>query len=195
MPYDLVNPLRRKGLGIRAERFAKGFARAQIACISKVALVLLGHSQDTMKNSVFLKFRSCSTEYGLPVEAVVEIIRIVALQPVPDPTPDLVGMINLRGQVLPVFDLCRTLALGDRPLTLRMYIIIAEVSDETIGLLVDDVLDVVQTPDSQYRESSGSNQQDNYTAGVIRNGSELLTILNLRPYLERSPEGLDSTLP
>src|SRR5438046_393512 len=139
-----------------------------------------------MSERTFLKFSAGPAVFGLPVTQVVETIRVVAITPVPSPSPDLLGIVNVRGRVTPVFDLCRTLELGDRPLTLRMYIVIASVGAETIGLLVDDVLDVVTVPVAYFQSSRALGGSDSYTSGIVRAGSELLTVLDLAPFLDRA---------
>lgn len=140
-----------------------------------------------MTERTFLQFRVADSVYGIPVTGVIEIIRIVAFQPIPNPTPDLLGMINLRGRIIPVFDLCRTLGLEDRPLSLRMYIVLADVAGEALGVVVDDVLDVVAVPADQYQVSRALGGVDSFTAGVARVASDLLTVLNLAPLLDRAP--------
>jgi purine-binding chemotaxis protein CheW len=133
-----------------------------------------------------LQFRSGTSVYGLPVTDVIEIIRIVALSSVPSPLADLVGMINLRGRVIPVFDLCRALGHGERPINLRMYIIIIDVGGEAIGIVVDDVLDVITIPEDQFQISRALAAAESFTAGVARAGVNLLTILNPAPFVQRA---------
>ncbi|HQR38196.1 MAG TPA: chemotaxis protein CheW [Blastocatellia bacterium] len=141
-----------------------------------------------MTEQTFLQFRAGVSQFGLPVTQVVEIIRIAAFAPVPDPSPDLLGMINLRGRVIPVFDLCRTLQMGDRPLSLRMYIIIAEVEREAVGILVDDVIDVVGVPSESFQTSRALAGGATFTLGVARVGSRMLTVIDLHPLLDRTPQ-------
>jgi purine-binding chemotaxis protein CheW len=148
-----------------------------------------------MRERTFLQFRAGASAYGLPVTSVVEIIRVVAFAPVPDPSPDLLGMINLRGRVIPVFDLARSLGDGERALTLRMYVVIAEVGGEAVGVLVDDVLDVVTVPDDGYQVSRTLAGGSAFTAGVARVGAGMLTILNLSPLLDRAPAGAPAPEP
>jgi purine-binding chemotaxis protein CheW len=139
-----------------------------------------------MSEHTFLKFSAGPATFGLPVADVVETIRVVAIEPVPSCAADLLGVVNVRGRVIPVFDLCRTLSLADRPLSLRMYIIIVSVAAETIGLLVDDVLDVVTIPLRDYQVSGAVGGPDSYTAGVARAGVDLLTVLDVHPFVGRS---------
>jgi purine-binding chemotaxis protein CheW len=140
-----------------------------------------------MSERTFLQFRVGPTAFGVGVTSVVEIIRIVALAPVPDAARDLLGVINLRGRVVPVFDLCRSLDLGVRPLSLKMYIVIVEVGGETIGVVVDDVLDVTSVPDDQVRASRAVGGGRTFAAAVARVDDEMVTLLNLEPLLDRMP--------
>ncbi len=141
-----------------------------------------------MSDRTLLQFRAGSSVFGLPVASVVEIIRIVAPSPVPDPAPDLVGVINLRGRIVPVFDLCRSLQLGERPLSLRMYIVIADVDGEHIGIIVDDVLDVATIPDAQFQVSRAMAATKTFASGVARINDEMVTVLSLLPLVERARE-------
>ena len=147
---------------------------------------LFAKAPTVMSERTFLQFRVAGSVYGLPVACVVEIIRIVECQPVPNPAPDLIGMINLRGRVIPVYDLGRSLGLGERPMSLRMYVIIAEVEGEALGVLVDDVVDVVTVADAEFQVSRVLAGADSFAAGVARVGPDLLTVLNLGPLIDRA---------
>jgi chemotaxis signal transduction protein len=137
-----------------------------------------------MSERAFLKFRVGPAVFGLPVAEVAEVVPIVAFAPATHPSPDLLGLIDLRGRILPVFDLCRTLDLGERPLTLRMRIVVAEDAGEAIGLLADEVLDVVTVPAASVRAATAA---DPFAAGEVRAGGELWTVPSLRPFLDRAP--------
>src|SRR5262245_58327003 len=117
-----------------------------------------------MSERTFLKFSAGPTSFGLHATDVVETIRVVAISPVPTGAKDLLGVINVRGKVIPVFDLCRTLDLAERPISLRMYIVIASVGRDTLGILVDDVLDVVTVPSEEYQVSRAVTGPESYTA-------------------------------
>lgn len=140
-----------------------------------------------MSDRTFLHFRSGSETYGLPAGRVVQIIRIVACTPVPNSAPELLGLVNLRGRVLPVFDLNRALHGQDRPLSLRMYVVITEVDGEPLGVVVDDVLDVVTVPEDQYQSSRALSADAPFSDGVARVGSQIFTVLNLSPLIDGRP--------
>jgi purine-binding chemotaxis protein CheW len=142
---------------------------------------MLGQSPIRMSERTFLQFQVGPSAFGLPVSRVVEIIRVVAFAPVPSASPNLLGMVNVRGRVIPVFDLCRALGLGERPLTLRMYIVITEAAGEAFGVLVDDVNDVVTFDDDSFQASRALAGAGSYAAATARKGDLLLTILDLAP--------------
>lgn len=77
------------------------------------------------------------------IDAVREIVAMMAVEDLDERTGRCRGMVNLRGDVVPVFD-----ATGsDAPLHPRRFILIAPMGDGPVGLVVDDVLDVVAVPE------------------------------------------------
>jgi purine-binding chemotaxis protein CheW len=84
--------------------------------------------------------------YALPIEDVQEIQQIVAMNEVPDRTPGLVGVINLRGQVVPAIDLRQLLGMDSRPYVLETPMVIAHSRGGLAALIVDDVEDVASVP-------------------------------------------------
>jgi purine-binding chemotaxis protein CheW len=134
-----------------------------------------------MSNTTFLKFSLGEAAFGLPVAQVEETIRVVALTSVPSQVPGLLGVVDVRGRVIPVFDLVETLGQARRPLSLRMYIVIASLGADAVGLLVDDVLDVIDVPGGQFQLEGALGGGESYIAGVARVGDDMLTILSLAP--------------
>lgn len=155
-------------------------------CNGPRPVVLLGRFLfRAMSDHTFVQFAVGESVFGLPVGSVAEIVRVVAPAPVPGAHDDVLGMVNLRGRAVPVVELARALGLGSRPISLRMYIIVAEVERDLLGLLVDDVLDVVSVPADQYRSSRALAGEGSLAAGVASVGGSLLTVLELSPLLDR----------
>ena len=87
------------------------------------------------------------TRFGIGVENVQEIIRQQPLTRVPLAAPDICGLMNLRGQVIPVVDLpCR---LGLRHIACgiveeTIYNVIVNTSDDVVSFVVDDIGDILE---------------------------------------------------
>src|SRR6185312_5335334 len=86
-------------------------------------------------------------EYGVPIEQVREIVRYAEPRPVASELPWMLGVIGLRGRLVPVHDLAGRLQIaGDQatpaapPASAKLVIV--EQGGEPVGLLVDDVLEV-----------------------------------------------------
>jgi purine-binding chemotaxis protein CheW len=89
-------------------------------------------------------------EYALPIEQVQEIIRAVEPRTLPHADPGLLGVINLRGVTIPVFDLA--LVLGGSPQEGDGKIIVIEGESQRVGIVVDEVSEVLTVSDQQLEE-------------------------------------------
>src|SRR5690349_13823440 len=83
-------------------------------------------------------------EYALPAEHVVEVVRMVAVTPLPEAPPWLAGVINLRGRVVPLIDLRTRLGLPPAEHGLTTAILILEAGGATIGLIADVVTEMLE---------------------------------------------------
>ncbi|MFT3710139.1 MAG: chemotaxis protein CheW [Archangium sp.] len=104
--------------------------------------------------SQFLTFTLGNEAFALDILKVQEIKSWVAITPLPNTSPDVRGVINLRGAVVPVVDLRRRFSMPDAELTKYSVIIVARVAEKTVGLLVDAVSDVLDVAADQNRASS-----------------------------------------
>jgi purine-binding chemotaxis protein CheW len=84
--------------------------------------------------------------YALPIERVQEIQQIVALSEVPEIDEAVVGMVNLRGEVIPVVDGRRLIGLPVEPYTLETPMVICHYEGKLVALVVDEVQDVLGLP-------------------------------------------------
>ena len=79
-------------------------------------------------------------EYALPLDCVVEVVRIAALIPVPDAASFVLGLLDLRGRVVPVLDLRLRLPATEPGLSTSICVV--EVGGRAFGLVADGVTDV-----------------------------------------------------
>jgi chemotaxis signal transduction protein len=122
-------------------------------------------------DAVHVRLRVAGELYAVPVEDVLEVTEIGELAVVPGAGAGLLGVQNLHGQVLPVFDLAHVLGLQrEQPPT---RIVVAERERELAGLAVDDVTDVAPLGE-QTEETDGEHLQ-----GAVLEGGVLVGVVDL----------------
>jgi purine-binding chemotaxis protein CheW len=102
---------------------------------------------DAVNGGRVVVFRLDEQLYALPVESVQEIQQIVELTPVPDTAPALVGMIDVRGRVVPAIDVRALIGLESRQYTLDTPMILCRAHGRIAALIVDEVEDVLVLPE------------------------------------------------
>jgi purine-binding chemotaxis protein CheW len=102
--------------------------------------------EDTLHGR-FLTFTLVNDVYGLPIEYIVEIIGIQSITIVPNVPDYIKGIINLRGKIIPVIDV--RLKFGKEPAEYndRTCVIVIEIGDISVGLIVDNVDEVLTIED------------------------------------------------
>ncbi len=79
---------------------------------------------------------------GVAIDNIVEIIRMVALSSIPESSDKVAGVVNYRGDIIPIIDLWSLLGIATPPVTPDMGIVILSKDDEQFGLMAENVLDV-----------------------------------------------------
>jgi len=119
--------------------------------------------------------------FGIAVERVHEVTRLPAITPVPLAAPAVAGLINLRGQIITVIDLRRRLGFEERPAGMLPVNVVARSGNATVGLLVDEIGEVVEAPESSH-EIAPDNlpaQSRELVPGVYKLPDRLLHVLDL----------------
>lgn len=103
---------------------------------------------DAMRDR-YLTFRVGNEVYGIEIAYVTEIVGMQKITEVPD-MPDFVrGVINLRGQVIPVIDVRARFHMEDRSYDDRTCVVVVRLNETSIGLVVDTVNEVMNIPAEQ----------------------------------------------
>lgn len=126
-------------------------------------------------------------EFGVGIEEVQEIIRLPEITRVPR-TPSFVeGVINLRGNVLPVIDLRKRFGLKATKKTNATRIVAVNVVNKTTGIIVDSVSEVLRLPkdDIEPPPPIVAGVEAKYLRGIgkLNDGKRLLILLNLNEVL------------
>ena len=126
-----------------------------------------------------LSFEVGAQTYCVPVSAVREIRGVTPPTPLPDAPPFVRGVINLRGQVMPVIDLSQRLGKGAAQDGPRQVIIVVENQTDVAGLLVDAVCDsfTVEADAINPPPSLGDVEESPLVSAVITSGEGDMTVL------------------
>jgi purine-binding chemotaxis protein CheW len=136
--------------------------------------------EDTQKDR-YLTFRIAAEEYGVEIRHITEIVGVQKITEVPDTESYLKGVINLRGKIIPVMDVRLRFGMAAIDYGDRTCIIVVDVNGTSIGLIVDEVLEVVNIPASNVSEpprtSKGSSSR--YIQGMGKVGASVKILLNI----------------
>ncbi len=135
----------------------------------------------------YLTFRVASETYALNLRKTKEIIKPSKITVVPNTEEYIIGVINLRGQIVPVIDMGERLKLtGDKAAIELRKIIIVEIEDVLIGLMVAQVNEVVEVNEEKIEEvnETTDNIKRKYIKGVIRVKNNLIILMNLKNLLQ-----------
>ncbi|WP_281889164.1 chemotaxis protein CheW [Paenibacillus sp. YYML68] len=124
-----------------------------------------------------------SEQFALPIHEVREIIRLQEITEVPHARAGLLGVINLRGTIVPVIDISERLHVTASPFSSATRIVIVSFKGEDVGLIVDSVHQVVEM---ELLQSSSDNGLAGHRAGVLgigRTGDSLVGLLELEAML------------
>ena len=94
-------------------------------------------------------FRLGQQTYALPIEPIAQIIDMVAITPIPQLGQVIEGVINVHGEAVAAVKLRRHFDLEDAPLQLNTPILLTRIGGQKIGLIVDEVTDVLNLPADQ----------------------------------------------
>jgi purine-binding chemotaxis protein CheW len=124
-------------------------------------------------------------EFACKITDVREVLKMMKITPLPRCLDFVEGVINLRGEVIPVIDLRKRFGLAEAGRTESSRIIIAEVASSLVGLIVDSVSEVIRIPDKQIQETPDrvAGTRTHLILGVGKIEDRLLIILNLEKIL------------
>ena len=133
----------------------------------------------------WVTFRLGDETYGINVMQVQEVLRYTEIAPVPGAPDYVLGIINLRGNVVTVIDTRSRFGLIDGEITDNTRIIVIESEHQVIGILVDSVAEVVYLRSSQIdtTPSVGTDESAKFIQGVSNRDGKLLILVDLNKLL------------
>jgi len=123
--------------------------------------------------------------YGINVMLVQEVLRVTDIAPVPGAPNYVIGIINLRGNVVTVIDTRMRFGLPPKEMDDATRIVIIEAENQTVGIVVDSVSEVVDVYSNEIETAPnvGNDETARYIEGVVSRDEELLILVDLNKLL------------
>ena len=133
----------------------------------------------------WVTFKLQEETYGINVMQVQEVLRYTEIAPVPGSPDYVLGIINLRGNVVTVIDTRSRFGLEPGEVTENSRIVIIEAEKQVIGILVDSVAEVVYLRSSEIDTAPnvGTDESARFIQGVSNRDGELLILVDLNKLL------------
>jgi len=129
--------------------------------------------------SQWVTFTLSDETYGINVMQIQEVLRYTEIAPVPGAAGYILGIINLRGNVVTVVDGRKKLNLMDQESYINSRILIIEVADQVLGLLADSVSEVIEIDDETIEPNNVDDfDPQRYIHGVCQVDEELLILVD-----------------
>lgn len=141
----------------------------------------MGDTRIPSPGAELISVRIGDQAYAIDIMAVREIRGWTAATPLPHAPPHVLGMMNLRGAILPVIDLGARLGLGPASPGPSSVVVVAQIGDAQVGLVVDAVSDILQVTEGliQAAPDVGSADSNAFVAGVMTIDTGIVSLLAL----------------
>jgi purine-binding chemotaxis protein CheW len=138
----------------------------------------IGLEQDTLE---IIAFRLNGQEFCVTTTTIREIRGWSPSTPLPHSPAEVLGVMNLRGSVIPIIDLSRKLGMPPTTPNERSAIVVADVHKTVIGLLVDQVSDILTVQGTQIQPvpDIAASYDRSFSDGIIALNSGMICFLNL----------------
>ncbi|MCC5857883.1 MAG: chemotaxis protein CheW [Ectothiorhodospiraceae bacterium] len=135
----------------------------------------------------WVTFSLAEETYGIDVMRVQEVLPMSEIAPVPGAPPYVLGIINLRGNVVTVIDTRMRFGLESRETDSASRIVVIETDTQVAGILVDSVAEVVsvQAEEVDAAPNVGNEESSRYIYGVVSRGDELLILVDVNKLLTK----------
>lgn len=123
-----------------------------------------------------------SEQYGIDINYIDNIVRMAKITRVPKSQPYFAGIINLRGEIVPVMSVRKKMGLEEDTFTNASRIIILKIEEKgLLGIIVDQVKEVVNLSEDEVDKTSNKGK---FINGVGKHGDELISLLELNAIID-----------
>ena len=138
--------------------------------------------QETETAVQYIMVSSGNEQYGINIKYIDNIVRNQKITRVPKTQTYYKGVINLRGEIIPVMSIRLKLGLEDDEFTDKTRIIIVKIEGATIGVIVDQVREVVTLDDDNTEKITRTSRDDaasGYISSIGKSKGELISLLDI----------------
>jgi purine-binding chemotaxis protein CheW len=136
----------------------------------------------------FVTFVLNEQRYALPLESVQRVVRMAETTPLPK-APDIVlGVIDLRGQIVPVLSMRKRFGLPEPEPNLNDQLLVADTTTRTVALVVNLVTGVIERTAEEITDPQCIVPGAEYVEGIAKLKDGLLLIHNLDRFLSQQEE-------
>ncbi len=140
--------------------------------------VVVAEAEDTQQNR-YLTFLLGEEVYGIAIGNVIEIIGVLPVTPLPGAPDYLKGIMNLRGKIVPVIDVRLKFKKPAVEYTERTCIVVVEVQEMTVGLLIDEVSEVLSIDAQEIAPPpSLKDVRSRYVSGISKTDGKVKLLLD-----------------
>ena len=133
-------------------------------------------------------------KYGINVMKVQEVLRVSEIAPVPGSPSYVLGIINLRGNVVTVIDTRQRFGLPPIEASEDARIVIVDVQGQVIGMLVDRVAEVVDLKQTDIASAPdvGNEEKSKFIQGITQHSKELLILVDMDKLVDEEADNIGS---
>jgi len=135
------------------------------------------------QSSQLVIFHLDDGKFALFLAAVMRIIRVVQITSLPQAPEIVLGVINMHGVIIPVFDVRKRFHFPPRDMQIDDQFIVATTSQRTVALLVDSVNDVIEIPQEKVITGESILPGLEYVDGVVKTEDGMILIHDLEAFL------------
>ncbi|MEA3558814.1 MAG: chemotaxis protein CheW [Candidatus Thermoplasmatota archaeon] len=141
----------------------------------------VNESDMTAQELHLVVFKLGDEEFAADINSIREIVKYPSMTPVPNTPHHIVGVVNLRGQITTVISLRKRFGMDDDQLTGDTRILIVDIGSENIGLIIDEISEVLKVDGSNLVENTGldSGRFLNSVSGMVKMDDRLIIMLDL----------------
>ena len=137
---------------------------------------------DLMETKQYIVVQIGNEKYGIDINFIDNIVRMSKITRVPKVQSYFKGVMNLRGEIVPVMSIRKKMGLPEDVITDASRIIIIKLEEKgSIGIIVDEVREVITLNMAEVEKTTA---KDSFINGIGKNGKELISLFEINAIVE-----------